>query len=141
VTAAEAQSVEVGDVLPPLTVRFTRATLVRYAGASTDFNPIHYSEHFAARVGLPGVVAHGMLTMASALRVVTDWSGDPAGVRSYTVRFTKPVVVPDDDDGAEVRFTATVTAVEGTRVTFAIEALCAGEKVLGAARAEIDRER
>ena len=69
--------IEVGTALPPLTVRFTRADLVRYAGASTDFNPIHYSERFAAQVGLPGVVAHGMLTMGAALRVVTDWVGDP----------------------------------------------------------------
>ncbi len=104
----------VGTVLPPLTVTFTRADLVRYAGASTDFNPIHYSERSAARVGLPGVVAHGMLTMGAALRVVTDWVGDPAAVRSYSARFTKPVVVPDDDHGAEVIFTATVAAVEGS---------------------------
>jgi acyl dehydratase len=131
----------VGDALPSLTVRFTRATLVRYAGASTDFNPIHYSERFASRVGLPGVVAHGMLTMASALRVVTDWTGDPAGVRSYFVRFTKPVVVPDDDEGVEVTFGATVSAIEGDRVALAIDAICQGEKVLGAAKAEVDLER
>ncbi|GAA2097332.1 MaoC family dehydratase [Microlunatus panaciterrae] len=130
--------VSVGTGLPPLTVRFTRADLVRYAGASTDFNPIHYSERFAARVGLPGVVAHGMLTMACALRVVTDWVGDPSRVRSYFVRFTKPVVVPDDDRGAEVVFSATVTAVEGSVATIAIEAICDGQKVLGAARCEVD---
>ena len=128
----------VGTVLPPLTVTFTRTHLVRYAGASTDFNPIHYSERSAARVGLPGVVAHGMLTMGAALRVITDWAGDPAAVRSYSARFTKPVVVPDDDHGAEVTFTATVTAVEGSHVTLSIEALCADQKVLGAARAEVD---
>lgn len=132
-----AASVEVGATLPPLTVRFTRADLVRYAGASTDVNPIHYSERFAAQVGLPGVVAHGMLTMATALRVVTDWAGDPTAVRSYFVRFTKPVVVPDDDLGAEVVCSGTVTAVEGGLVTVSLEAVCAGEKVLGAARAEI----
>lgn len=129
---------EVGTVLPPLTVHFTRADLVRYAGASTDFNPIHYSERFAARVGLPGVVAHGMLTMGAALRVITDWVGNPAAVRSYSARFTKPVVVADDDHGAEVIVTATVTAVEGSLVSLAIEALCADEKVLGAARAVVD---
>lgn len=130
--------VEVGTVLPPLTVRFTRADLVRYAGASTDFNPIHYSERFADQVGLPGVIAHGMLTMASALRVVTDWTGDPSRVRSYFVRFTKPVVVPDTDEGIEVVFTAAVTAIEGTLATIAIDAVCADQKVLGASRAEVD---
>ena len=132
--------IEVGTSLPPLTVRFTRADLVRYAGASTDFNPIHYSERFAAQVGLPGVVAHGMLTMGAALRVVTDWVDDPESVRSYFVRFTRPVVVPDDDHGTEVAFSAKVSAIEGYRVTIAIEAISADQKVLGAARAEVDLE-
>ena len=130
--------VEVGTQLPPLAVRLTRTDLVRYAGASGDFNPIHHSDFFAARVGLPGVVAHGLLTMGAALRVVTDWVGDPARVRSYAVRFTKPVVVPDDGEGTEVVITATVTAVDGDRVTVGLEALCEGQKVLGAARAEVD---
>ena len=129
---------EVGSTLPSLTVRFTRATLVRYAGASTDFNPIHYSDHFAAKVGLPGVIAHGLLTMGTALRVVTDWAGDPARVRSYFVRFTKPVVVPDTTDGVEVVFTAQVSAITDTVVTVAIEAVYDDIKVLGAARAEVD---
>jgi acyl dehydratase len=126
-----------GTALPGLTVRVTRSTLVRYAGASTDFNPIHYSEHFATMVGLPGVVAHGMLTMGLALRVVTDWIGDPARVRTYSTRFTKPVVVPDDDDGATVEFTGTVVSVEGDVAIVALEAVCGGQKVLGAARAEV----
>ena len=130
--------VEVGTELPTLVVRFTRASLVRYAGASTDFNPIHYSERFARQVGLPGVVAHGMLTMASALRVVTDWVGDPSRVLSYVARFTKPVVVPDDDEGAEVVFTAAVTSVEGSVATVAIDAIAEGAKVLSAARVEVD---
>jgi acyl dehydratase len=135
----------IGFALPPVVVRFTRADLVRYAGASTDFNPIHYSERFAAEVGLPGVVAHGLLTMGAALRVVTDWTGDPAAVRSYQVRFTKPVVVPDDDEGAQVSFTGTVSAVEGTLVTVGIDAVCVDpdgveQKVLGAARAVVDLE-
>jgi len=129
---------EVGTVLPGLVVRFTRERLVRYAGASTDFNPIHYSDHYATAVGLPGVIAHGMLTMGSALRVVTNWAGGPERVRSYSVRFTKPVVVPDDADGVEVQVNGTVTAVEGSLVTVSIEAVCDGVKVLGAARAEVD---
>ena len=132
------QPVEVGTALPSLTVRLTRADLVRYAGAATDFNPIHYSERFAARVGLPGVVAHGMLTMGAALRVVTDWVGDPTLVRSYSARFTRPVVVPDDDLGAEVVFSGVVTAVDGSLVTVALEALWDGAKVLGAARADVE---
>lgn len=130
--------VAVGDRLPGLTVHVTRETLVRYAGASTDFNPIHYSNHYAAQVGLPGVIAHGMLTMGTALRVVTDWVGDPARVRSYFVRFTKPVPVPDDADGTAVVFGGVVEAVEDALVTISIEALCGDVKVLGAARAVVD---
>ena len=130
--------VSVGTELPPLVLRLTRTDLVRYAGASGDLNPIHHSDFFAAQVGLPGVVAHGLLTMGAALRVVTDWVGDPSRVRSYAVRFTKPVVVPDDAEGAEVLVTAAVTAVDGSRVTIGLEAVCDGQKVLGAARAEVD---
>ena len=114
-SATRLERLEVGTALPPLTVRFTRERLVRYAGASTDFNPIHYSDHFAAQIGLPGVIAHGMLTMGTALRVVTDWVGDQGTVRSYFVRFTKPVVVPDDDAGAEVTFSATSRRSTGRR--------------------------
>jgi acyl dehydratase len=130
--------VAVGDVLPPLTVRLSRTDLVRYAGASGDFNPIHHSEHFAAAVGLPGVVAHGLLTMGTALRVVTAWVGDPGRVRSYAARFTKPVVVPDDGVGAEVVVTGTVVALEGTVATVGLEVVSAGQKVLGAARAQVE---
>ncbi len=130
--------VSVGDRLPSLSVHFTRETLVRYAGASTDFNPIHYSNFYAAQVGLPGVIAHGMLTMGSALRLVTDWVGDPARVRSYFVRFTKPVVVPDDAEGAEVVFNGVVQSIDGSEVTIAIEAVADEVKVLGAARAVVN---
>jgi acyl dehydratase len=133
-----AEHIAVGSELPALIVRFTRATLVRYAGASGDFNPIHYSDHFAVKVGLPGVTAHGMLTMGTALRVVTDWVRDPARVTSYFVRFSNPVVVPDDEHGVEVTFTARVAAVESDRVSIAIEATSGGQKVLGAARAEVN---
>jgi acyl dehydratase len=136
--AIDAGRVEVGQALPPLTVQFTRAALVRYAGASGDFNRIHFSEHYATKVGLPGVIVHGMLTMASALRLVTDWVGDPAKVTASFVRFARPVVVPDDEDGVEVNFTGTVAAVDGNRVVIAIDATCDGQKVLAAARAEVD---
>ena len=129
--------VAVGDELPALTVALTRATLVRYAGASGDFNPIHWSDRAAAALGLPSVIAHGMLTMGTALRVVTDWCGDPARVQSYFVRFTKPVPVPDDDAGARVEFAGRVTAVADGVATIALEATCDGTKVLGAAKCEV----
>jgi acyl dehydratase len=136
--ATVVEGVEVGTALPSLTMRFTRKRLVRYAGASTDFNPIHYSEYFATRMNLPGVIAHGMLTMGTALRVVTNWVGDPSRVISYAVRFTRPVVVPDDADGVEVEFSGSVSAINGSLVTVNIDAVSGGQKVLGAARAEVD---
>ena len=136
-TAAPPTAVLPGAQVGSLTVRITREQLVRYAGAAGDFNPIHYSDHFATALGLPGVIAHGMLTMGTALRVVTDWLGDPARVTSYSARFTRPVVVPDDADGAEVTFSATVTSVDGETAVLGIEAVCDGVKVLGAARAEV----
>ena len=130
-------TIEPGLVLPSLTVAFTRAHLVRYAGASTDFNPIHWSDRKATELGLPSVIAHGMLTMGTALRVVTDWIGDPGRVRAYYVRFTKPVTVPDDDEGSVVVFAATVTKVVDGVATVSIEALFDSVKVLGAATAEV----
>ncbi|MCA0252888.1 MAG: dehydratase [Actinobacteria bacterium] len=129
-------NVTVGTVLPGFTATFTRADLVRYAGASTDFNPIHWSDTMAAELGLPGVVAHGMLTMGTALRVATDWIGDPGRVRSYYVRFTKPVVV-DELAGGEVTFSGTVTAVADGVATIALEAIHAEAKVLGSAVVEV----
>ncbi|MCG3748868.1 MULTISPECIES: MaoC family dehydratase [unclassified Amycolatopsis] len=101
----------VGDELPPLELRITRAQLVRYAGASLDFNPIHWNENFATKVGLPDVIAHGMLTMALSGRIVTDWLGDPARLVDFSTRFTRPVVVPDNDEGALVEVTAKVGAL------------------------------
>ena len=136
-SSVDLASAQPGTVLPGITVAFSRATLVRYAGASTDFNPIHWSDRAAADLGLPGVIAHGMLTMGTGLRVVTDWCGDPGRVLSYYVRFTKPVVVPDTDEGATVSFGGTVTKVDGGVATVSIEALFDGVKVLGAATAEV----
>lgn len=130
-------AVEPGTELPPLSLRVTRADLVRYAGASGDFNPIHWSDRIATSVGLPGVIAHGMLTMALAGRLVTDWVGDPAAVRSYGVRFTRPVVVPDDDTGALLELTGKVTKVEDGLATVAITASFEGRTVLGKAVAEV----
>jgi acyl dehydratase len=126
-----------GTELPPLTVTFKRDDLVRYAGASGDFNSIHWSDRMAAALGLPGVIAHGMLTMASAVRVVTDWLDDPADLVEYGVRFTKPVVVPDDDKGANVTFSATVGKVADGLAEIDITAVAGEEKVLGRAKAVV----
>ncbi|WP_329003526.1 MaoC/PaaZ C-terminal domain-containing protein [Kribbella sp. NBC_00709] len=129
--------IEVGTELPALTVTFRREDLVRYAGASGDFNPIHWSDRMAAALGLPGVIAHGMLTMASAVRVVTDWISDPADLLEYGVRFTKPVVVPDDDKGVNVTFSAKVDKVTDGKAEIDITAVAGEEKVLGRARAVV----
>ncbi|TCC41411.1 MaoC family dehydratase [Kribbella speibonae] len=129
--------IEVGTELPPLTVTLRREDLVRYAGASGDFNPIHWNDRMAAALGLPGVIAHGMLTMASAVRVVTDWLDDPADLVEYGVRFTKPVVVPDDDKGANVTFSAKVDKVADGLAEIDITAVAGEEKVLGRARAVV----
>jgi acyl dehydratase len=129
--------IEAGTELPSLTVTLRRDDLVRYAGASGDFNPIHWNDRMAAALGLPGVIAHGMLTMASAVRVVTDWIEDPADLVEYGVRFTKPVVVPDDDKGASVTFSAKVDKVTDGLAEIDITAVAGEEKVLGRARAVV----
>jgi acyl dehydratase len=131
------KAVEIGTELPPLTVTVHREDLVRYAGAGGDFNPIHYSDRMAVAIGLPGVIAHGMLTMAQAIRVVTDWLDDPADLVEYGVRFTKPVVVPDDDKGATVTFSATVTRVSDGTAEIDITAVADEQKVLGRAKAVV----
>lgn len=134
--SSEPRHVEPGAELPPLVTRFTRADLVRYAGASGDFNPIHFSGHFAAKLELPGVIAHGMLTMGTAASVVTAWCVDPAKVVAYAFKFRNPVVVPDDEDGAEVNFTGTVERVNDGSATVRLSATCAGA-VVGQGTAEV----
>ncbi|MFE7569877.1 MaoC family dehydratase [Streptomyces sp. NPDC057539] len=130
--------VEIGTELPARGFPLTRATLVRYAGASGDFNPIHWNEKFAKEVGLPDVIAHGMFTMAEAIQVVTDWVGDPAAVVEYGVRFTKPVVVPNDDQGALIEVSAKVAAkLDDNKVRVDLTAMSAGQKVLGMSRAVV----
>lgn len=137
-TAIGFGDVAVGQSLPARTFTITRADLVRYAGASGDFNPIHWNERFAREVGLPDVIAHGMYTMALAARAVTDWLGDPGAVVEYTVRFTKPVVVPDDGVGAVLAVEGVVAAkLDGGRVRVDLTARSGGpdgEKVLGKAQ-------
>jgi acyl dehydratase len=127
--------VEVGSALPARSFPVERRNLVMYAGASGDFNTIHWNERFARSVGLPDVIAHGMFTMAQAARVLTDWAGDPGAVVDYGVRFTRPVVVPDEG-GATIEVGGTVTEkVDGRRVRVQLTATSAGAKVLGQARA------
>jgi acyl dehydratase len=129
---------EVGAELAEQVYRVTRADLVRYAGASGDFNPIHWNERVATSVGLPNVIAHGMFTMALAARAVTDWTGDPGALVEYQVRFGRPVVVPDDDEGAELTVRGTVgAALEDGRVRVDLTVTSGGEKVLSLARAVV----
>jgi len=130
--------VEVGTELPAASFPLLRVDLVRYAGASGDFNTIHWNQRFAESVGLPDVIAHGMLTMATAARVITDWVGDPGAVVEYGVRFTRPVVVPDDGIGATLQVSAAVGAkLPERRVRVDVTVTSAGEKVLSMARAVV----
>ena len=121
---------QVGDALPAQTYAVTRADLVRYAGASGDFNPIHWSDRIAGAVGLPGVIAHGMFTMGLASRAVATWT-DGAEVVELGGKFTNMVVVPDTDEGATVTVAGTVKSVDDGLVTIALEVSCEGQKVLG----------
>jgi acyl dehydratase len=131
-----ASDVAVGTALPEQVFTVTRADLVRYAGASGDFNPIHWNQRVATAVGLPDVIAHGMFTMALAGRVVTAWTGDPGALVEYQVRFGRPVVVPDDDIGAEVTVRGVVGALlEDNRVRVDLTVTSGGEKVLSLSRA------
>lgn len=128
----------VGEVVAERTFPLSRDSLVRYAGASGDFNPIHYRDDVAASVGLPGVLAHGMLTMGTAVQVVVDWIGDPGKVVDYQVRFTRPVVV-DPADGAEIVVTAKVGQLDAeagvARIDLAVT--FGGQAVLGKAQARV----
>ena len=122
----------------PQTFRITRADLIRYCGASGDFNVIHWSERLATKVGLPGVIAHGMYTMALAGRAVTAWAGAADAIEDFSVRFSRPVPVPDTDEGVEITFTGRVKQVgDDGRTTIAITATCGGDVVLKIATATI----
>jgi acyl dehydratase len=130
--------VEVGQELPERTFSITRADLVRYCGASGDANVIHWNQRIAQAVGLPDVIAHGMCTMATAGRLVTDWVGDPGAVESYGVRFSRPVVVPDDDQGATLTVRGRVQdKLERGRVVVALTATVGEDKVLTGASAVV----
>lgn len=125
-----------GVVLEPQHYAVRRVDLVRYAGASGDFNPIHWSDRVATEVGLPGVIAHGMFTMALTARAVAAWTTD-AEVVELGCKFTSPVLVPDDEEGAEVVVAGTVKAVDDGLVTLALEVTCGGQKVLGMPKAVV----
>jgi len=127
---------QVGEVLATQTYAVRRDDLVRYAGASGDFNPIHWSDRVARAVGLPGVIAHGMFTMALAARAVATWTGG-GEVVELGCKFTNPVVVPDDDDGVEVEVAGTVKEVADGLTTIALEVTRGGQKVLGAPKAVV----
>ena len=132
------RDVAVGTELAERRFTVRRGDLVRYAGASGDFNEIHWNERVATAVGLPDVIAHGMLTMAEAGRIVTDWVGDPGALVEYGVRFSAPVVVPDDDHGAEIRVAGKVTEKRAdNQVVVAITATSNEAKVLTRATAVV----
>jgi acyl dehydratase len=128
----------VGDVVATATFPIARDSLVRYAGASGDFNPIHYRDDIAAAVGLPGVLAHGMLTMGLAVQPVVDWVGDPGRVIDYQVRFTRPVTV-DPVDGATLEVSAKVGKIDVDAATARIDLTVSfnGDTVLGKAQAVV----
>jgi acyl dehydratase len=131
-------SVEIGAELPAVSYPVTRLSLVKYCGASGDFNVIHWNERIARSVGLPDVIAHGMFTMAQAGRFVTDWAGPRATVAEFGVRFSSMVVVPDDDSGASIVLSGQVEdKLDGNRVAIALTARSAETKVLTRARAVV----
>ena len=129
----------VGDVIGEREYAVSRDSLVRYAGASGDFNPIHYRDDIAQSVGLPGVLAHGMLTMGIAVQPVVDWLGDPGKVLDYQVRFTRPVLV-DANDGATITVVAKVGAIEGGVARIDLTVSAADATVLGKAQVRVSTE-
>ncbi|WP_194522149.1 MaoC family dehydratase [Cellulosimicrobium sp. JZ28] len=138
VTRPVLADLSVGDVIGTRTVEVDRARLVRYAGASGDFNPIHWNDAFAAEVGLPGVIAHGMFTMGAAVALVEDWAGDPGAVVDYQTRFTRPVPVPNPGV-ATLEVTGTVGAIDGEAGTVRVDLTVTfeGTRVLGKTQAVV----
>lgn len=134
--ALTSASLTVGDVVADRTVPLTRESLVRYAGASGDFNPIHYRDDVAAAVGLPGVLAHGVLTMGIAVESIVPWLGDSGRILEYGVRFTRPVVV-DAEGGAELQVVATIGAVSEAEARVDLTVTAAGVTVLGKAQVRV----
>ena len=131
-----ARMIEGGTVLPERVFEIDRELLVAYANASGDHNPIHQNEEFAQSVGLPNVIAHGMLTMALVGKYVTDWAGGSASVKEFGARFVKPVIVPAGEK-VDLTVSATVAEIKGDRISLTISATSAGVKVLGMAKAVV----
>ena len=131
-----ARMINVGDALPTKVFYLDRGLLKAYADASGDQNPIHQNEEIAISVGLPNVIAHGMLTMALVGKFVTDWAGGSASVKEFSARFIKPVIVPAGEK-VDLTVTATVVEVDGDRVKLELVATSAGVKVLGMAKAVV----
>lgn len=129
--------VEAGTEIPARTYAIDRADLVMYAGASGDFNPIHWRERVAKSVGLPDVIAHGMYTMAQGGRFVTDWVGDPGAVVDYGVRFSSPVVVPDEGGATLVISGKVESKLDDNKVVVALTARSNDQKVLTRAKAVV----
>ncbi len=131
-TSIKFDEVEVGFELPKLTHTYKRQDLVDYANASGDQNRIHLDEEFAKSVGLPDVIAHGMLTMALAGNVVTNWLKDINAIKSFSVKFSSPVVVPNNSEGTLVEFTGKIEEkIDNKQIKIGLEARCQGVKVLG----------
>lgn len=128
--------IEVGSILEEKIFYLDRAMLKAYADASGDQNPIHQNEDFALSVGLPNVIAHGMLTMALVGKFVTDWAGGSAAVKEFSGRFVKPVIVPADLK-VDLTVSGVVTEIEGDRITVELKASSAGVKVLGLSKAVV----
>ncbi|WP_285136219.1 MaoC/PaaZ C-terminal domain-containing protein [Microbacterium sp. lyk4-40-TSB-66] len=126
----------VGQIIAERSVHLTRESLVRYAGASNDFNPIHYNDDVASAVGLPGVLAHGMLTMGIAVGIVSDALGDPARIAECGVRFTRPVVV-DTETGADIHVSAEVASVDDETARIDLTVRFADTSVLGKAQVRV----
>ncbi|MET1154735.1 MaoC/PaaZ C-terminal domain-containing protein [Arthrobacter sp.] len=138
--SVELNELTVGQDIGSRAIEVSRADLVRYAGASGDFNPIHWNARFAEQVGLPGVIAHGMFTMGAAVQLVTDWIGNPAAVVDYQTRFTKPVLVEDvDGPGATIEVSGAIGAIDSDNGTARVDltVTAAGVKVLVKAQAVV----
>jgi len=130
--------IEVGTQLPTKIFYLDRELLKSYADASGDQNPIHQNEEFALSVGLPNVIAHGMLTMALTGKYVTDWAGNTAAMKEFSARFIKPVIVPAGEK-VDLTVTATVVEIDGNRIKLDLSATSAGVKVLGMAKAVVEK--
>ncbi len=128
--------IELGATLPTKIFYLDRELLKAYANASGDQNPIHQSEEFALSVGLPNVIAHGMLTMALVGKFISDWAGGSANVKEFSARFLKPVIVPAGEK-VDLTVSATVLEVDGNRIKLDCIATSAGVKVLGMAKAVV----